>query len=272
MSEQTPDSPHHENDQPEPLDLGQMFPPHVLDDLETQARNAVRGTPGGFADSATGSIRLPGQTHWHPDCDRTPRDTADEEPGLVLEQLTEDKPTKRRTGPTWREWLPELLLSAEARKARKAALEYAAAHHARHSHLYLGRMVRAFAYGARYAVTNTWAHFTAADSYADDIAKAKAAKGRKVGEASGNDWVRALKAERAQLGRERRREALPILGTSAATSYVAVLVAVAEVWGLLMTGALLLPGLIALMGYGQREHTRRHPDLTPLIHTEPVHL
>ncbi|AWZ09798.1 MULTISPECIES: hypothetical protein [unclassified Streptomyces] len=261
MSEQAPDSPHHDD---QPLDLGQMFPPHVLGGLESEARNAVRGTPSGYADSTTGSVRLPGQ--------HAPGNTA--ESGLVLEQVTEEEPSKGKAGPTWREWLPapELFLSAAARKARKAELEHAAAHHARHSHLYLGRMVKAFAYGARYVVTNTWAHFTAADSYADDIAKAKAAKGRKVGEASGNDWVRALKAERAQLGRERRREALPILGASAATSYVSVLVAVAEVWGLLMAGALLLPGLIALMSYGQREHARRHPDLTPLIYTEPVYL
>ncbi|MGY4394798.1 hypothetical protein [Streptomyces sp. TE12347] len=258
MTEHTPGHAHQGDD--EPLDLTAFMPPEQLDRLAAEARATVRGTPAGHADLSTGTIDLG-------------------DAGLVIEQLDEDLAVhdpgvhgRADARTTLRDWVPELLLNPAARAARRAALEHAAAHHAKHSHVYLGRLGRAWWYGVRYATTNVWGHFTGADSYADDIAKAKALKANKAGGASGNDWVRALKAERAQLGRERRREALPLLGATAATTYVATVLAVAQVWGLVLAGVVLLPAMAALVGYGNREHARRHPDLMPVMHLDSATL
>lgn len=247
---------HHQGDDDAPLDLSALMSPDELNRLAAEARAQVLGTPAGRADATAGTIPLP-------------IPLARDEGGFVVEQHTTDRPA--RTRPTAREWVPELLISPAARAARRAELEHAAAHHSRHVHVYVARLGRALWYGARYGGTNVWDHFTAADSYRDDIAKAKAAKARKIGEASGNDWVRALKAEQRVEGKARRRETLPLLGVAAGTSYVAALLAVAQVWGLVMAGAVLLPGIAALMGYGHREHGRRHPDMTPLVHFAPAH-
>ncbi|MFF3625412.1 hypothetical protein [Streptomyces sp. NPDC002467] len=261
----------HQGDDEQPLDLTAFMDADELDRLAADARAAVRGTPAGYADMTTGTVSYyPQHTH--------PAGTLGDE-GLVIEQLDQDPgagapaPVKvPRPRTAWQDWVPELLISAEARLARRRAIEHAAAHHTRRSHLYLGRLFKAGWYGIRYGTGNLVGHFTAADSYADDIAKAKAAKARKIGEASGNDWVRALKAEKRAEGKARRHETLPVLGAAGATSYVAALLAVAQVWGLIMAGVILLPAMAALMAYGQREHARRHSDLTPVVHFEPATL
>ncbi|MEF2529997.1 hypothetical protein [Streptomyces sp. CS62] len=43
-------------------------------------------------------------------------------------------------------------------------------------------------------------------------------------------------------------------------------------WGLVLAGVVLLPAMAALVGYGNREHARRHPDLLPVMHLDSATL
>lgn len=231
------------DDGDEPLDVTAFLDGDALAEIEREARARVKLTKAGAADATTGTVRLTAaDTYEHQDAD-------DEGDGTVIEQLG---------APTWRDHLPETFLSAAVWRHRWYALRHRMAFHSRHAHLYTGRLIKAGFHGARYGLGDYWGYVHASDDYGHLIAQAKHKQ-------YSRDHLRALRAEKREEARVRRREAGVVLGTTAVTSYVAVLVAVAQVWGLILAGAVLVPGIAALMFYGHREHSRRHPDSAPLV-------
>jgi S-DNA-T family DNA segregation ATPase FtsK/SpoIIIE len=222
------------------IDLTARLTPEARDRIAADARTAVQATEHGITDLATGTIRL-----------NKPTADPDGEPveGVVLEQLdTLDDDPRWQT----RQLLPEALTDPAARRHRVKVLTNHAEFHALRSPVYLWRIAKVTAIGARTAIRDTW-NYEQAGEYGAMIDQARR-KGL------GDDHIAALRAERRQVRRERHREPTTVLSASGATSYVAALVAIAQVWGVAMAAPVLLLLFLTLFILGRRELIRRAPD------------
>ena len=226
-----PDRPDDGHSGPEnQFDLRRMFPPDMLADLEAAARAKVRGTPAGVTDATTGTLRFP---------DHAPADQP-----VVIEYLGDDGEDQEE-----QRLLPEWMTDPAVRRHAAAELRHRAAFHAIRLPVYLGRASRLAVLGAWVALRDSW-HYQRAGDYAAMINEAR----RKE---YGHDHIAALRKERREVERERRREPLTVLAASGVTTYAAVDVALWEVGGWVTGGPFLLPLLAALAALGYREKAQR---------------
>ncbi|NED05573.1 hypothetical protein G3I55_28410, partial [Streptomyces sp. SID6648] len=133
---------------------------------------------------------------------------------------------------------------------RRAVLTHAAGYHAARSPLYLGRLVKLSSIGLWTELGSAWSYLFVTE-YGEMIAEARA-QAKAKGYADHSD-VAQLRAERRAIGQARRRENLTVLSATGVTSYVAVVVAVAEVWGMAMAAPALLPVVGVMYACGLRE-------------------
>ncbi|MYX18441.1 hypothetical protein GTY67_34395 [Streptomyces sp. SID8374] len=235
-------------DEPIPDDLSNLFAddPERGDQLEKLARAAVRGTRGGMADATTG----------------TPRDlpVLPEPASLVFEDDEDQEHTGTlvpapRTGTdawSWKDAFPPGTFDSAAWAHRKKVALHKLAWHAGHSHLYAWRLTRLSGIGMVAGARDGW-HYYSAQEYADMVDTARR-KGLNP------DIVAALREERLETARARRREPLLVGATTAVLTAIAAAVAVADVYGLLAASPAALLTLGILSALGLREHRRRNPE------------
>lgn len=233
-----------------PDDLSDLFAdPAVRDRLEKEARDAVRGTRAGMADATTG----------------TPRDLplplpAPEAGGLVFDDEDDDQehgdvPAPRTPADvqrTWKDAFPEGTFDSAAWAHRKKVFLHKLAWHAGHTHVYMWRLTRLSAIGVGAGLRDGW-HYYTAQEYAEMVDTAR----RKN---MAPDMVAALREERLEYARARRREPMLIGATTGVLTAIAAAVAVAQVYGLLAASPAAMLTLGILSALGLREHRRRHPD------------
>ncbi|MFG2162745.1 hypothetical protein [Streptomyces olivaceus] len=217
------------------VNLLDRMPPAQRDALEKAARAQVQdSSPAGIADASTGTVKLSAEV--------------DGQDLPVVEQI--DETTRRRL----RLHLPAALVSREVWQHRRAVVTHAAGYHASRSHLYAGRLIKLSAMGLRSELASA-ASYLLVSEYGEMIAEARVEAKRK-GHADHSD-VAQLRAERRTVGRARRRENLTVLSATGVTSYVAAVVAIAEVWGMAMATPALLPVVGVMYACGLREVRRR---------------
>ncbi|WP_309050044.1 hypothetical protein [Streptomyces sp.] len=216
------------------IDLMDRMPPQRREALEKAARAEVQSTASGIADASTGTVQL--------------SDEVDGQDLPVIEQV--DDVARRRL----RLHLPAALVSREVWQHRRAVLTHAAGYHAARSPLYLGRLVKLSSIGLWTELGSAWSYLFVTE-YGEMIAEARA-QAKAKGYADHSD-VAQLRAERRAIGQARRRENLTVLSATGVTSYVAVVVAVAEVWGMAMAAPALLPVVGVMYACGVREVRRR---------------
>lgn len=231
-----------------PDDLSSLFDdlaPEKRDRLEKSARDAVRGTKAGMADATTG----------------TPRDlpvAAPEVGGLVFDDDQEPDalpvPVSRSDyeGWSWKDAFPTGTFDSAVWAHRKKVFLHKLAWHAGHTHVYVWQMSRLSGIGVVAGARDAW-HYYTAQEYADMVDTAR----RKN---LNPDVVAALREERTETARGRRREPLLVGGVTAVLTLVAAAVAVADVYGLLAASPAAMLTLGILSALGLREHHRRNPD------------
>ncbi|MGK5533429.1 FtsK/SpoIIIE domain-containing protein [Streptomyces sp. URMC 129] len=229
----------HDTDEETTVVIGPWLSPESHERIAADARTAVHATENGIADLTTGTIRL----------DKP--EPADGGPaaveGVVVEQLADDDP-RWRTLPL----LPESLTNPDVRRHRVEVLRNRAGFHAIRTPVYLWRAARVTGVGARVALRDVWSYQQAGE-YGEMIDQARR-KGL------GDDHVAALRKERREVAAARHREPATVLSASASTSYVAALVAIAQVWGVATAAPVLLPLFLTLFLLGRREIQRRAGD------------
>jgi S-DNA-T family DNA segregation ATPase FtsK/SpoIIIE len=246
MTDISPESaPGGPGDERVPDDLSSLFAdPDRQDLLEKMARHQVRGTRAGRADATTGSeheIPLP----------VPPVEAAGG--GLIFDDEDQDDAVPSAARPwTWRDAFPAGTFDSAAWAHRKRVFLHRLAWHAGHSHVYAWRLTRLSGLGVVAGARDSW-HYYSAQEYADMVDTAR----RKKLEP---DIIAALREERLETARGRRREPLLVGATTAVLTVIAAAVAVADVYGLLAASpaAVLLLGILS--GLGLREHQRRNPD------------
>lgn len=238
-----------------PDDLSSLFAddPERRARLEKAAREAVRETRAGMADATTGSehaIPVP----------VPPAETV--VGGLVFEDDGQDQehdggapvPAPRQTsdGWTWQDAFPTGTFDSAVWAHRKRVFLHGLARHAGHTHVYAWRLTRLSGLGMAAGLRDSW-HYYSAQEYADMVDTAR----RKN---MAPDMIAALREERTETARARRREPLLVGATTAVLTVVAAAIAVADVYGLLAASpaAMLLLGVLSSLGL--REHRRRNPD------------
>jgi S-DNA-T family DNA segregation ATPase FtsK/SpoIIIE len=233
------------------IDMTKRLPPETRANLEKAARDEARGSAAGVADAGTGTVRLSAELD-------------DQE--LTVELL--DGPRRRGL----KALVPDSLTNPDVWHHRGEVLAHAVGFHAALSPVYAWRIVKLSSIGL-------WAELGAARSYLFvteygemiDDAKRQA---KKQGYADNSD-VAQLRAERKQIGKARRRENLTVLSATGFTSYLAAVVAIAEVWGLAMTFPALIPVIGVMYACGARELRRRGDDYVifePSAHDEEAPL
>ncbi|MBD2829942.1 hypothetical protein ID875_21510 [Streptomyces globisporus] len=135
---------------------------------------------------------------------------------------------------------------------RKQVFLHGLARHAGHSHVYAWRLAKMSGLGLTVGARDFWHYYTAQEYGA--MADASRRKGLSP------DLLAALREERLEYARARRREPMLVAGTTAVLTAIASAVAVADVYGLLAASpaAVLMMGILSAMGL--REHRRRNPD------------
>ncbi|MEV7535406.1 hypothetical protein [Streptomyces hydrogenans] len=233
-----------------PDDLSDLFAdPAVRDRLEKEARDAVRGTRAGRADATTG----------------TPRDLPAPLPipeagGLVFDDEDDDQEhgavpaprTPAEVQRTWKDAFPEGTFDSGVWAHRRKVLLHKLAWHAGHTHVYMWRLTRLSALGVGAGLRDGW-HYYSAQEYAEMVDTARRKK-------MTPDMVAALREERLEYARARRREPMLIGATTGVLTAVAAAVAVAQVYGLLAASPAAMLTLGVLSALGLREHRRRNPD------------
>ncbi|MET9932371.1 MULTISPECIES: hypothetical protein [unclassified Streptomyces] len=207
----------------EPMDIRQLFPnPDSLADAERVARDLVRTTRAGHADTVTGTIRLSHEI--------------DDETEIV------ELPVARRI-------LPTALLDREVWRHRIDVVVHAAGFHLARSPRYAWRLGHLSALGAWTELRTACGYLLATDfgHMIDD------AKRHNYGE----DHVAQLRADRRKEAKARRRENTTILGVTGFTTYTTAVIALAEVWGMGIAAPFLVPALAFLYACGVRELGRR---------------
>ncbi|MFJ4343207.1 hypothetical protein [Streptomyces sp. NPDC088915] len=233
-----------------PDDLSALFDdPAVRDRLEKEARDAVRGTRAGMADATTG----------------TPRDlpaplSAPEAGGLVFDDEDEDQEhgavpvprTPAEVQRTWRDAFPAGTFDSAAWAHRKKVALHKMAWHAGHTHVYMWQMTRLSGLGLSAGARDAW-HYYSAQEYGQMVDTAR----RKN---MAPDMLAALREERLETARARRREPVLVTATTGVFTVIAAAVAVAQVYGLLAASPAAMLTLGILSALGLREHRRRNPD------------
>ncbi|MFI7020115.1 hypothetical protein [Streptomyces sp. NPDC050164] len=232
-----------------PDDLSSLFDdlaPEKRDRLEKSARDAVRGSKAGMADATTG----------------TPRDlpvAAPEAGGLVFDDDDQEQdgapvplPRSESDGWTWKDAFPTGTFDSAAWAHRKKVFLHKMAWHAGHTHVYVWQMTKLSGIGVVAGARDAW-HYYSAQEYADMVDTARRKK-------LNPDVIAALREERTETARERRREPLLVGGVTAVFTVVAAAVAVADVYGLLAASPAAMLTLGILSALGLREHHRRNPD------------
>ncbi|MEU2076624.1 hypothetical protein [Streptomyces sp. NPDC013489] len=245
-----------------PDDLSSLFAdlePEKRDRLEKSARAAVRGSKAGMADATTGSeheIPMP----------------AEAVGGLIFEDDDEDQepgaaaavPAARPAsdGWTWKNAFPEGTFDSGVWAHRKRVFLRSLARHAGHSHVYAWRLSKLSGLGMVAGARDTW-HYYTAQEYADMIDEARRKKMK-------SDIIAALREERTEFARARRREPLLVGTTTAVLTVIAAATAIADVYGLLAASpaALLTFGILSALGL--REHKRRNPEEVLHVFTAPA--
>lgn len=254
MTDISPEStPGGSDDERVPDDLSSLFAdPDRQDLLEKMARQQVRGTRAGMADATTGSeheIPLPVPP------------AATVVGGLVFEDGEDQEhegvapvpaPRPPSDGWNWQDAFPAGTFDSAVWAHRKRVFLHGLARHAGHSHVYAWRLSRLSGLGVMAGARDGW-HYYTAQEYADMVDTAR----RKN---LAPDIVAALREERLEYARARRREPLLVGASTAVLTVVAAAIAVADVYGLLAASpaAVLLLGILSAMGL--REHKRRNPD------------
>ncbi|MFD3700685.1 hypothetical protein ACFWUZ_31915 [Streptomyces sp. NPDC058646] len=235
-----------------PDDLSSLFAddPAHLDRLEKSARASVRETRAGMADATTGSAHeIPVPV--------PPAGTV--AGGLVFEDDDQEHgaaavpaPRPSSDGWTWQDAFPTGTFDSGVWAHRKKVFLHGLARHAGHTHVYAWRLSKLSGLGVMAGARDSW-HYYTAQEYADMVDTAR----RKN---LNPDIVAALREERNETARGRRREAMLVGATTAVLTVIAAAVAVADVYGLLASSpaAVLMLGILSAMGL--REHKRRNPD------------
>ncbi|MDW8803664.1 hypothetical protein P1P68_02290 [Streptomyces scabiei] len=219
------------------IDLIDRLPPQQRDVLEKSARAEVRNTAAGIVDSTTGTVRLSGEVG--------------DQALPVIEQLDDE----RRPG--LRALVPASLTNPDVWRHRRDVLAHAAAYHTVKSPIYLWRLVRLSSIGLKSEASAAFSYLFVTE-YGGMIREARQSVKNKDGIFDNFD-VANLRLERRRLGKARRRENLTTLSATGVTSYVALVVAVAELWGMAMTVPALIPLVGALIVCGLREIDRSGP-------------
>ncbi|MFJ4745424.1 hypothetical protein [Streptomyces sp. NPDC088775] len=253
--ESTPGGP---DDERAPDDLSSLFAdPDRQDLLEKMARLQVRGTRAGMADATTGSgheIPVP----------VPPVETV--VGGLVFggdEEYDEEDQEHEGTAPVpaprtfsdgwnWQDAFPVGTFDSAVWAHRKKVFLHRLAHHAGHSHVYAWRLSRLSGLGVVAGARDSW-HYYTAQEYGDMVDTAR----RKQ---LNPDIIAALREERNDTARARRREPKLVGTTTAVLTVIAAAVAVADVYGLLAASPATVLTLGILSALGLREHKRRNPD------------
>ncbi|MFD4178162.1 hypothetical protein [Streptomyces anulatus] len=249
--ESTPGGP---GDERAPDDISSLFAdPDRQDLLEKMARLQVHGTRAGMADATTGSeheIAVPAP----------PVETV--VGGLVFEDDNEDQehdgaapvpaPRPPSDGWSWQDAFPAGTFDSAVWAHRKKVFLHSLARHAGHTHVYAWRLSKLSGLGVMAGTRDSW-HYYTAQEYADMVDTAR----RKN---LNPDIIAALREERNETARTRRREPLLVGASTAVLTVIAAAVAVADVYGLLAASpaAVLMLGILSTLGL--REHKRRNPD------------
>ncbi|MFY0516105.1 hypothetical protein ACOMD4_37825 [Streptomyces anulatus] len=247
--ESTPGGP---DDERVPDDLSSLFAdPDRQDLLEKMARQQVHGTRAGMADATTGSeheIPLPVPPAATVVGGLVFEDDEDQENGAAPVPA----PRPSSDGWTWQDAFPTGTFDSAVWAHRKRVFLHGLARHAGHSHVYAWRLSKLSGLGMMAGARDSW-HYYTAQEYADMVDTAR----RKN---LAPDIIAALREERLEYARARRREPLLVGASTAVLTVVAAAVAVADVYGLLTASpaAVLLLGILSAMGL--REHKRRNPD------------
>ncbi|GGZ83485.1 hypothetical protein [Streptomyces rubiginosohelvolus] len=234
-------------DEPVPDDLSGLFDDDAKRArMEESARAHVRLTKSGMADATTG----------------TPSELPLADPGtggLVFEDDDQEPPAAAVPGPrreadswNWKDAFPAHTFDSSVWAHRKRVFLHKLAWHAGHSHLYAWHMTKLSWLGVSAGARDGW-HYYSAQEYADMVDTARRKK-------LNPDVIAALREERTQTARERRREPLLVAATTAVFSAIAAAVAVADVYGLLAASPAAMLTLGILSALGLREHHRRNPD------------
>lgn len=224
-----------EHGTPEPFDnLSDLFSPDDLEQMERRARAIVQRTAAGKADATTGRLDVP--------------DAPVE--GVVVEQLVDEEASGT---PQLRQVIPATFRNPAVWQHRRRVAVNAAAFHSVRTPVYLGRVAKAIAVGAKVATGDAWAKLWATE-YRDGLHKAKRGK---------INWTHytELRAERAEVAKANRRETQTVLAATATTTYTSILLAIAQVWGLALTVPVFVPVLAWLYRVGARELAERAEDL-----------
>ncbi|WP_331721768.1 hypothetical protein OG596_38810 (plasmid) [Streptomyces sp. NBC_01102] len=256
MTDISPESaPGGPDDQRIPDDLSSLFAddPASRDRLEKSARDAVRETRAGMADVTTGSA------HEIP----VPVPPAETVVGaLVFEDDDEDQehdgvapvpaPRPSSDGWNWQDAFPVGTFDSAVWAHRKKVFLHSLARHAGHTHVYAWRLSKLSGLGVMAGARDSW-HYYTAQEYADMVDTAR----RKN---LNPDIIAALREERNETARTRRREPLLVGASTAVLTVIAAAVAVADVYGLLAASpaAVLMLGILSALGL--REHKRRNPN------------
>ncbi|MEU2086550.1 hypothetical protein ABZ569_32350 [Streptomyces albus] len=215
---------------PEPFDnLSDLFPPQDLGPMEAEARQRVLRSSG-----AAPPVPAPVE-------------------GIVVEQLSEEPAESAPRQPQLRQVIPATFTDPAVWQHRRRVATNAFAYHSVRTPLYAVRAGRAVAVGARVAAGDAWAKLWATE-YRDGLHKARRAN---------VSWTHhaELRAERAEIARANRRDTQTVLSATAGTSYVTVLVALAQVAGLVTASAALLPLVAWLYHVGARELRERAEEM-----------
>jgi S-DNA-T family DNA segregation ATPase FtsK/SpoIIIE len=232
-----------------PDDLSSLFDdPAQRDRLESAARDAVRGTRSGMTDATTGTAgEIPVPT---PETAAAGLIFDDADEGQKEGAATSGEPTG--TTWTWKDAFPTGTFDSAVWAHRNQVFLHRLAHHAGHSHVYAWRLSKLSGLGVAAGARDSW-HYYTAQEYADMVDTARRKK-------MTPDMIAALREERTETARARRREPLLVGSTTAVFTVIAGAVAVADVYGLLAASpaAVLTLGILSAMGL--REHKRRNPD------------
>ncbi|MER7688792.1 hypothetical protein [Streptomyces sp. NPDC097610] len=213
------------HDTPEPddaMDVTKFFDsPDALADVQQAARARVRLTRAGQSDVATGTVRLAHEV---------------EDSGII------ELPTPRT--------VPIALLDPDVWRHRIEVGLHAAGFHLRNSPRYAVRMVHLSAVGAWTELKTATNYLLANDDFGQMIDEAKRGN-------YGADHLANLRADRRKEAKARRRETVTVLGLTGLNSYVAAVVAIAEVWGVVNALPFLIPAVGVLCVFGARELSRR---------------
>ncbi|MFF8464858.1 FtsK/SpoIIIE domain-containing protein [Streptomyces albidoflavus] len=222
------------------VDLAAFQDPETLLRLGELSRAAAQQTENGVADVFTGTVRL---------------DKVEEAPAEAgtFEQLDEEELDEdERASLGLRPIIPETFLDPGVWRQRRAVWLNSAAFHATRSPVYLWRIIKTSAIGARVGARDAWSYLFATEygELADKVRRAKA----------GAEHIADLRADRRKEAKQRRREPVTVYALTGCTSYAAAVVALGETWGLVLTAPALIPFFGLLYVLGHRELARRAPD------------